>query len=101
MARVIVIVCITLFSVMMLARGLYTYIYPGSLPFDMAILDWLLVASGAGAGISSIFCFIKKRYPDTAEFLPMFSTVCYSIILIGYAILRYTPNYQTLSLIHI
>ncbi|EHM4441985.1 DUF4760 domain-containing protein [Escherichia coli] len=95
MARVIVVVCTTIFFIMMLARWMYTYIYPGTLPFNMAILDWLLVASGAGASISAIFCFIKKRYPDTAEFLPMFSTVCYSIILIGYAILRYTPNYQT------
>ncbi len=95
MARVIVIICCTLFAVMMLARGMYTYIFPGTLPFKMDILDWMLVASGAGASISTIFCFIKKRYPDTAEFLPMFSTVCYSIVLIGYAILRYTPSYQT------
>lgn len=69
MARVIVVVCTTIFFIMMLARWMYTYIYPGTLPFNMAILDWLLVASGAGASISAIFCFIKK---DTLTLLSFF-----------------------------
>ena len=95
MARIIVNISTTVFTLMLLFRALFTYIYPNTLPFDIAIIDWLVVASGSGAAISSIFCFIRKRYPDTAEFLPMFSTICYVIVLIGYAILRYTPTYQT------
>ncbi|ENQ2791454.1 DUF4760 domain-containing protein, partial [Klebsiella pneumoniae] len=95
MARTLVNVSATIFALMLIVRALFTYIYPGKLPFNLAIIDWLVVIAGSGAAISSIFCFIKKRYPDTAEFLPMFSTVCYVIVLIGYAILRYTPAYQT------
>lgn len=95
MARTLVNVSATIFALMLIVRALFTYIYPGRLPFNLAIIDWLVVIAGSGAAISSIFCFIKKRYPDTAEFLPMFSTVCYVIVLIGYAILRYTPAYQT------
>lgn len=61
----------------------------------MAIIDWLVVIFGAASAITATFCFIRKKYPDTSEFLPMFSGICYFIILVGYAILRYLPNYQT------
>lgn len=93
-SRMVIITC-TLFVIMLLVRGLYTFVFPGTIPFSMDIIDFLIVASGAGSLVSSIFCFISKRYPDTVEFLPIFSSVCYGIILAGYAILRYYPAYQT------
>lgn len=95
MAKTIVNVSTTAFSLLLFTRALYTYVWPNQLPFNLAIVDWLVVGSGSAAAISALYCFIKKRYPDTAELLPVFSTICYVIILIGYAILRYTPEYQT------
>ncbi|WP_435927548.1 DUF4760 domain-containing protein [Dryocola sp. BD613] len=94
-AKTLVSITTTLFVVMMIIRSVFTLIYPKALPFNMAIIDWLVVGAAAAAAISSIFCFIQKRYPDTSEFLPMFSMVCFLIVLIGYAILRYLPTYQT------
>ncbi len=60
MARTLVNVSATIFALMMIVRALFTYIYPGKLPFSIAIIDWLIVIAGSGAAISSIFCFIKK-----------------------------------------
>lgn len=85
----------TLLAVLGLFRALFTFVYPGTLPFSISILDFFMVCSGTGTLVSSIFCFIKKRYPDTREYLPVFSSVCYVLFLVGYTILRYYPSYQT------
>lgn len=95
MARNLVVISSTALLIFIFLRSLFTFIYPHVLPFSIAIFDWLIVMSGAGAVISYTFCFINKKYPDTKEFLPIFSFICYTIVLIGYAILRYLPNYQT------
>jgi len=88
-------VFITLFVVACGLRALFTWGYPTGLPFEMAILDWFVVISGAAFSIHLIYCFIAKKYPDTTEFLPMFSGVFFVIVLAAYAILRYKPEYQT------
>ncbi|MBC8824436.1 DUF4760 domain-containing protein, partial [Escherichia coli] len=54
MARTLVNVSATIFALMMIVRALFTYIYPGKLPFSIAIIDWLIVIAGSGAAISSI-----------------------------------------------
>lgn len=68
MARIIANISATVFTLMLLFRALFTYIYPDTLPFDIAIIDWLVVASGSGAAISSIFCYIKNATPIQQNF---------------------------------
>lgn len=68
MARTLVNVSATIFALMMIVRALFTYIYPGKLPFSIAIIDWLIVIAGSGAAISSIFCFIKNAIQTLQNF---------------------------------
>lgn len=95
MSKVFIGVFIALFVAACTIRALFTWAYPGTLPFDIAIIDWLIVIFGAASSIHLIYRFIAKKYPDTSEFLPMFSAVFFAIVLAAYAILRYKPEYQT------
>lgn len=85
---------VTVFFVSLLLRVLFTYLYPGTLPFNIQIIDWSLVISVALAIISSLYYTVKKKYPDTEEFLPVFSIVSFFIVVFGYGVLRYLPQYQ-------
>lgn len=75
-------------------RGLFTFTFPNSLPFHLNIIDWLIVIFADATILTALSSFIKKKYPDTAEFLPIFSGICFTIILAAYAVLVYAPTYQ-------
>lgn len=87
--------CITAFLIVLLFRLLFTFIYPNQLPFSLEIIDWLVVLSLDATIVFILFNLIKEKYPDTAEFLPIFSAVSFIIMLSAYGILRYFPSFQT------
>jgi len=76
------------------ARTILAIYFPQKLPFDVRIVDWLIVIFADAALLTIITTYIKKKYPDTQEFLPIFSFICFTIILTAYAVLMYAPAYQ-------
>jgi len=76
-------------------RILFTYGFPGTLPFALDAIDAFIVLAGAVAAVSSSRLYIINRYPDTADMLPLFCGVVLCIIPIGYYVLRYHNQYQT------
>lgn len=76
------------------ARIVFSAFFPQNLPFDIRIVDWLIVILADATLLTILTTFIKKKYPDTAEFLPIFSGICFTIILAAYAVLVYAPTYQ-------
>ncbi|TPG76293.1 DUF4760 domain-containing protein [Pseudomonas arsenicoxydans] len=77
------------------ARLIFTYLIPPPLPFPIDIVDAFIVLTGAMVAVFSAYEFILVRYRDTAELLPMFSAVIWTVIVSSYLILRYLPAYQT------
>lgn len=45
----------------------------------------------------SLYCVnrISKKFPDTNELLPFFGIIVWSLIILGYYVLRYNDKYQT------
>ncbi|MFL7961640.1 DUF4760 domain-containing protein [Pseudomonas kielensis] len=76
-------------------RLIFTYLIPPPLPFPIDVIDAFIVLTGAMVAVFSAYEFILTRYRDTAEMLPMFSAVIWTVIVSSYVILRYQPTYQT------
>lgn len=78
-----------------LARFVLTYTFSPPLPFPPDLVDAFVVFMGALTVVLSAHQFIKMKYPDTGEMLPLFSTIVWTVIVSSYVILRYAPTYQT------
>lgn len=85
----------TCFLLGALARIALTYVFPPPLPFPIDIVDVFIVATGALTTVLAVHQFIRSKYPDTAEMLPLFSAIIWTVIVSSYVILRYAPTYQT------
>lgn len=76
-------------------RFVLSKLFPEPLPFDLGIVDFLVVFSGALFTVFAAYDYILKRYSDTADLLPLFCGVVVFVISSGYFILRYYDTYQT------
>ncbi|MCQ4280489.1 DUF4760 domain-containing protein [Pseudomonas stutzeri] len=77
-----------------LIRSLFTG-SEASLPFDIQFLDGFIALAGASLAVLAAFSFIVRKYPDTAEMLPLFSWIVWIVIVSSYLVLRYQESYQT------
>ncbi|MGF0333491.1 DUF4760 domain-containing protein [Ectopseudomonas toyotomiensis] len=64
-------------------------------PIDIQYLDALIVMAGTTCAVVTIYEFIVRKYPDTAEMLPLFSGIIWVVTFSSYLILRYQDTYQT------
>lgn len=85
----------TCFILGIVVRLVLRYTFPLPLPFPLDVIDAFMVASGALTAVMCVHQFIRSKYADTAEMLPLFSTVIWTVIVSSYVILRYAPAYQT------
>ncbi|QRK85091.1 DUF4760 domain-containing protein [Pseudomonas granadensis] len=85
----------TCFILGIIIRLVLLYSFPAPLPFPLDIVDAFMVASGGLTAVMAVHQFIKSKYADTAEMLPLFSTIIWTVIVSSYVILRYAPTYQT------
>ncbi|RMH85243.1 DUF4760 domain-containing protein [Pseudomonas sp. AOB-7] len=85
----------TAFILSIIFRLSFTYLITDPLPFSMGIVDAIIVAAGATLFVLSAYEFIHIRFPDTAEMLPLFAAIVWTVIVSSYIILRYQPNYQS------
>lgn len=85
----------TCFILGIVVRLVLRYTFPLPLPFPLDVIDAFMVASGALTVVMCVHQFIRSKYADTAEMLPLFSTIIWTVIVSSYVILRYAPAYQT------
>lgn len=85
----------TCFILGIVVRLVLLYSFPAPLPFPLDIVDAFMVGSGALTAVMCVHLFIRSKYADTAEMLPLFSTIIWTVIVSSYVILRYAPAYQT------
>jgi hypothetical protein len=85
----------TAFALLLAFRLIFSYYFTNALPFGFGFVDALIVATGASLFVLSAYEFIRQRFPDTTEMLPMFSGVVWIVLISSYIILRYQPNYQS------
>lgn len=85
----------TCFLLGIVARFVLHYAFPPPLPFPLGIVDAFIVLTGALTAVMAVHKFIKSKYPDTKEMLPLFSVIIWAVIVCSYVILRYAPSYQT------
>jgi hypothetical protein len=85
----------TCFILGIIIRLVLLYSFPAPLPFPLDIVDAFIVGTGALTAVMGVHQFIKSKYPDTGEMLPLFSTIIWTVIASSYVILRYAPTYQT------
>lgn len=83
------------FGMAILLRMLLTHAFQPPLPFPIDIVDAFIVISGALLAVLSAHEYILKRYRDTADMLPLFCGIVWTVIISGYVILRYYGTYQT------
>lgn len=81
-------------TLILLALRVY-FSYGDSEPIPFKLLDALIVTTAALLIVFVMHAYIKKRYPDTAEMLPLFCVIFLSTLIISYFILRYYADYQT------
>lgn len=85
----------TCFVLGLVVRLILAHFFSPPLPFPLDIIDAFMVASGALTTVMCVHQFIRSKYADTAEMLPLFSTIIWAVIVASYIILRYAPAYQT------
>ncbi len=85
----------TCFILGIVIRLILLQLFPSPLPFPIDIIDAFMVGSGALTAVMCVHQFIRSKYADTAEMLPLFSTIIWTVIVASYVILRYAPTYQT------
>ncbi|WP_139831880.1 MULTISPECIES: DUF4760 domain-containing protein [unclassified Pseudomonas] len=85
----------TAFVLGILARIVLSYGFQHPLPFPIDLVDAFIVLTGALVAVLTVHQFIRSKYPDTNEMLPLFSGVIWTVIVSSYVILRYEPTYQT------
>lgn len=83
------------FGMAIILRLLLIYAFQQPLPFPIDIIDAFIVISGALLAVLSAHEYILKRYRDTADMLPLFCGIVWTVVISGYIILRYYDTYQT------
>lgn len=58
------------------------------------VIDFLIVISASAAISLFLYKSIAKKYPDTLDLLHLFCFIIFFMIVAGYTILRFTPEYQ-------
>lgn len=85
----------TAFVLGITARVILAYVFQPPLPFPIDLVDAFIVLTGALVAVLAAHQFIRSKYPDTGEMLPLFCGVIWTVIVSSYVILRYEPTYQT------
>lgn len=78
-----------------ISRLVLTTLFTPPLPFSIEIVDGFIACLAALVAVLLAYEFILKRFRDTAELLPLFSTVIWVVIVVSYFVLRYADKYQS------